>query len=71
MITGNQFAISGNPQKYNTLEKLLGQRGGILINEMLNGPKNSQMRGLRADVSEQKQLAIKPLLANPGVDNEN
>lgn len=38
-ITGNPFAITGNTSKYSVLERMMLQRGGVLVNETLN-PKN-------------------------------
>lgn len=35
-ITGNPFAITGNTSKYNVLERMMQQRGGLLVNETLN-----------------------------------
>jgi hypothetical protein len=50
VITGNPFALTGVVSKFNTLEKLMERKGGVLVNE------TPQMQQAKAGQVAQKQL---------------
>jgi hypothetical protein len=38
VVTGNPFAITGEPQKFQLLENMILSSGGQMVNETLNAP---------------------------------